>query len=207
MFPLDSIEEIKKGARGADCVQIVNTRTHQACSKIYYESKRTKEFQVGWIEKFKADMRQIGAQFGIIVTEAYPKGHDRMVQMEGVWVCSMSEFKSLCQVIRETAVLLHSYSVSQENKGEKMNMLYDYMVGPEFRQQIEAIVEGFSQMSEDLAGERRAMEAIWKKRQKQIEKVVLNTTHMFSSVKGIAGPSISSIELLELPTKNQNHEA
>lgn len=201
MFPLDTIEEIKKGARGADCIQIVNTRSQQDCAKIYYESKRTKEFQIGWIEKFKADMRQIGAQFGILVTEAYPKDHDRMLQIDGVWVCSVSEFKGLCQVIRETAILLHSYSVSQENKGEKMHMLYEYLVGPEFRQQIEAIVEGFTQMSDDLTSERRAMEGLWKKRQKQIDKVLLNTTHMFSTVKGIAGPSVASIELLELKSE------
>lgn len=201
MFPLDTIEEIKKGARGADCLQIVNTRTNQNCGVIYYESKRTKEFQPSWIEKFKADMRENGATFGILVTEAYPKGHDRMLQMDEIWICSMSEFKGLCQVIRESVILLSNYSTSQENKGEKMQMLYDYLIGNEFRQHIGAIVEGFSQMNEDLASERRAMESIFKKRQKQIEKVFLNTTHMYSTVRGIAGQSIASIDLLELPTE------
>lgn len=202
MFPLDIVDEIKKGSKGADCIQTVNCRSRQNCGRIYYESKRTKDFQNGWIEKFKADMREKGALFGVLVTEAYPKGHDRMLQMDGIWVCSMSEFKGLCQVIRESVIILDSYTVSQENRGEKMHMLYDYLVGNDFRQQIEAIVEGFTQMNEDLTSEKRSMEAIWKKRQKQIEKVLLNTTHMFSTVKGIAGPSIGSIELLELPSKN-----
>lgn len=201
MFPLDTIQEIKKGARGADCLQIVNTRTNQNCGVIYYESKRTKEFQPSWIEKFKADMRESGATFGILVTEAYPKGHDRMLQMDEIWICSMSEFKGLCQVIRESVILLSNYSTSQENKGEKMQMLYEYLTGNEFRQHIGAIVEGFSQMTDDLASERRAMESIFKKRQKQIEKVFLNTTHMYSTVRGIAGQSVASIDLLELPTE------
>ncbi len=198
MFPLDSIEEVKKGAKGADCIQVVNTRLYSNCGRIYYESKRTKDFQNSWIEKFKDDMRLAGAQFGILVTDVYPKGHDRVLQMEGIWICSMSEFKGLSQVVRETVILIHELSLTQENKGDKMTLLYNYLVGSEFKHQIQAIVESFSIMSEDLNAERRAMETLWKKRQKQIDKVLLNTSHMYATIKGIAGPAVATIDVLEL---------
>ncbi|MBK7669414.1 MAG: DUF2130 domain-containing protein [Sphingobacteriaceae bacterium] len=108
-FPLDTIEEIKKGARGADCLQIVNTREKHNCGTIYYESKRTKDFQQGWIEKFKADMREKGATIGILVTEAFPKDMERMGQREGVWICSFEEFKGLCFVLRETVITMDKH--------------------------------------------------------------------------------------------------
>lgn len=202
-FPLDTIEEIKKGARGADCVQTVNTHSRNNCGVIYYESKRTKDFQPSWIEKFKEDMRNIGAGFGVLVTNVLPKDWKRMGQKDGVWICTFEEFKALCFVIRESVVMLGEAVATQENKGDKMNMLYDYLTGNEFRQQIESIVEGFVQMNEDLESEKRAMQGIWKKREKQIKKVLLNTNHMYHSVKGIAGNAIGTIKVLELPSGNE----
>ncbi len=205
-FPLDTIGEIKKGARGADCTQIVNTRTKQNCGVIYYESKRTKEFQPAWLEKFKADMRTKGAMFGVLVTDQLPKDMDRFGMKEGIWICTFEEFKGLCFVIRETVIQLSNAVATQENKGDKMNMLYDYLTGSEFRQQIEAIVEGFVQMTSDLESEKRAMEGIWKKREKQIKKVVLNTNHMYHSIKGIAGNAIGTIKVLELPSGDEEDD-
>lgn len=197
-FPLDTIEEIKKGARGADCLQIVNTREKQNCGTIYYESKRTKDFSLGWIEKFKTDMREKGATIGILVTEAFPKDMERMGQKEGIWICSFEEFKGLCFVLRETVITMDNLASSQENKGDKMAMLYNFLTGTEFKMQVEAIVEGFTSMQSDLDSERRAMEGIWKKREKQIQKVLLNTTHMYQAVRGIAGNAIGPIKSLEL---------
>lgn len=198
-FPLDTIDEIRKGVRGADCKQIVNTRSHQNCGVIYYESKRTKEFQPSWIEKFRNDMRNMNANIGVIVTEAMPKDMDRMGLKDGVWICSFVEFKGLCAVLRESIVQLSQAVSSQENKGDKMVMLYDYLTSNEFRLQIEAIVEGFTEMQNDLDRERRAMEGAWKRREKQIQKVLLNTNHMYHSVKGIAGNAIAPVQALELP--------
>ena len=198
-FPLDTIEEIKKGARGGDCIQIVNTRTRQNCGKIYYESKRTKDFQPSWIEKFKADMRDKGADIGVLVTEAMPSDFDRMGMKDGVWICTYEEFKALCAVLRETIIKLSSAISSQENKGDKMSMLYDFLTSNEFRMQIEAIVEGFSAMKTALESEKRSMQRIWKEREKQIDKVVTNTIDMYGSIKGIAGNAIQSVKALELP--------
>ncbi|MDI6616877.1 MAG: DUF2130 domain-containing protein, partial [Syntrophaceae bacterium] len=203
-FPLDTIEEVKKGARGADCVQIVNTRTRRNCGTIYYESKRTKGFQEGWIEKFKTDIRERGADMGVLVTESMPADMERMGLRDGIWICSFEEFRGLCVVLRESVIRLSSAVATQENKGDKMGMIYDYLTGNEFRLQVEAIVEGFSQMREDLEAEKRAMQGIWKKREKQIEKVLLNTTHMYSSIRGIAGNAVQPVTLLELPAGEGN---
>ena len=201
-FPLDTIEEIKKGARGGDCIQIINTRTHQNCGSIYYESKRTKDFQAGWIEKFKADIRVKGANIGVLVTDAMPSDMDRVGLRDGIWICSFDEFKGLCTVLRESIIQISNAIASQENKGDKMHMLYDYLTGNTFRLQVEAIVEGFTQMRVDLESEKRAMQSIWKKREKQIEKVTVNTIDMHASIKGIAGNAIQAVKLLELPEGN-----
>ena len=203
-FPLDTIEEIKKGVRGGDCLQFVNTRTHQNCGTIYYESKRTKDFQPSWIEKFKTDIRDKGANIGVLVTEVMPSDMDRMGLRDGVWICNYDEFKGLCAVLRESIVQVSTAVSSQENKGDKMNMLYDYLTSNTFRMQIEAIVEGFTQMKSDLESEKRSMQRIWKQRDKQIEKVVTNTIDMYGSIKGIAGKAIQSVKALELSGEDNN---
>jgi hypothetical protein len=205
-FPLDTIDEIKKGARGGDCVQIVNTRTKQNCGTIYYESKRTKDFQPSWIEKFKTDIRIKGANIGVLVTDVYPSDMQRMGLKDGIWICSYEEFKGLCKVLRESIVQLDSALATQENKGDKMSLLYDFLTSNTFRMQIEAIVEGFSQMQSDLDSEKRAMQRIWKTREKQIEKVITNTIDMYGSIKGIAGNAIGEIKALELPGANLEEE-
>jgi hypothetical protein len=199
LFPLDTVEEIKKGARGADCLQIVNTRSRQNCGTIYYESKRTKGFQPGWIEKFKQDMREKNVDVGVLVTESMPSDMPRLGLRDGIWICTFEDFKSLCVVLRESIIRLSNAITAQDNKGDKMGMLYDFLTGNEFRLQVEAIVEGFTQMQADLESEKRSLAGIWKKRERQIQKVLLNTTNMYGSVKGIAGNAIQRVELLELP--------
>ena len=198
-FPLDTIDEIKKGARGGDCIQIVNTRTAQNCGAIYYESKRTKDFQPTWIEKFKADIRAKGANIGVLVTEVMPSDMKRMGLKDGIWICNYDEFKGLCAVLRQSIIQLNSAVSSQENKGDKMHMLYDFLTSNTFRMQIEAIVEGFTQMKTDLETEKRSFARIWKQREKQIDKVTLNTIEMHASIKGIAGNAIQVVKALELP--------
>lgn len=198
-FPLDSIEEIKKGARGGDCIQIVHTRSRQNCGSIYYESKRTKDFQAGWIEKFKSDIREKGADIGVLVTEAMPLDMERMGMRDGVWICTYEEFKALCFVLRETIIAVSTAVGSQENKGEKMQMLYNYLTSNKFKMQFDAIVEGFKQMKADLESEKRSMQSIWKKRETQIDKVLLNTGDIYGSIRGIAGNAIQPISMFELP--------
>ncbi len=202
-FPLDSIEEIKKGARGGDCIQTVNTREVQNCGTIYYESKRTKDFQPSWIEKFKADIRDKNANIGVLVTNVLPKDMDRMGLKSGIWICTYEEFKGLCAVLRQNVIRFHSAVASQENRGDKMHLLYDYLTGNSFKMQVDAIVEGFKQLKIDLDTEKRSMQRIWKQREKQIEKVMMSTSDMYGSIKGIAGSAVQSVKGLELPGEDE----
>jgi hypothetical protein len=197
-FPFDDITEIKKGQRGADCIQIVNTRTRQHCGMIYYESKRTQEFGRDWIEKLKADLRAKNIRIGVLVTQTMPKDMARMGLKEGVWVCTFEEFKGLSAVLRQSIIDMSDVAIAQENKGEKMEMLYGFLTSNEFKSQIEAIVDAFTQMQVDLEKERRVTESSWKQREKQLQKVLLNTTHLYGSIKGIAGEAIQSVAKLEI---------
>lgn len=197
-FPLDTIDEIKKGANGADCMQIVNSRELQNCGTIYYESKRTKAFQPAWIEKFKNDIRSKKANLGVLVTEVMPIGMERMGFKDGIWICTFEEFKGLSAVLRQSLILVSQAVQSQENKGDKMEMLYDFLTSNEFRLQMEGITEGFTQMQSDLSSEKRAMQRIWSQREKQIDKVINNTVHMYGSIRGIAGNAVQTVKALEL---------
>lgn len=197
-FKFDTIEDIKKGANGADCLQIVNTRDSQNCGKIYYESKRTKSFQISWIEKFKNDIREKGANIGVLVTEVLPKGMERMGLKDGIWICNFEEFKGLSAVLRQSIIKINSAIISQVGKSDKMVMLYDFLTSDEFRLQMDGIVEGFTQMQVDLNAEKNAVKRLWKKREKQIEKVINNTVNMHGAIKGIAGNAVKEIKILEL---------
>ncbi len=197
-FPLDTIEEIKKGANGADCLQVVNTYEAQDCGSIYYESKRAKNFSNAWVTKFKEDMALKGAPLGVIVSEVLPNGMDRMGMIEkNIWVCTFQEFKGLSAVLRQSIIAVNHALIIQENKGDKMSLLYDYLTGPEFRMQIEAIKDAFIEMQDDLHKEQRATHSRWNRRQKQIDKVMISTTGMYGSLRGIAGNSVPLIEELE----------
>ncbi|MEJ2384947.1 MAG: DUF2130 domain-containing protein, partial [Xanthomonadales bacterium] len=206
-YPLDTVEEIKKGARGGDCIQVINTRSATNCGKIYYESKRTKAFQPAWIEKFKADVREKGANIGVLVTEAMPADMPQMGQRDGVWVCTFADLPSLSAVLRDSLITIHRVLAGQENRGDKMSLVYDFVTSDEFRMQVDAIVEGFTQMQTDLETEKRAMARIWKQREKQIEKVLLNTANMYGAIKGIAGNAIPAVRRLELPGSEEDGEA
>lgn len=196
-FPFDIIEEVAKGIKGADCIQHVRNNLAQTCGKIIYESKRTKAFTAEWIDKLKADMRSTQADIAVIVTETLPKDMDHFGMKDGVWICRFSDIKPLAHLLRESLVRIHTALASQDNKGDKMQLLYNYLTGNEFKQQIEAIVEGFVSLKDGITREKIQMEKIWKEREKQLEKVLLNTTHFYGSVKGIAGNAVGDIKLLE----------
>jgi hypothetical protein len=206
LFPVDLIEEVGKGIKGADVIHTVRNRTGVDCGKILYESKRTKSFVQDWIPKLKADALIVKADILVIISEALPDGIDKIGQKDGVWICTFNDFKGLVIVLRESLIKISAVYSSQTNKGEKMQMLYDYLTSNEFLFQVSAIVEGFTDLQESYYREKRAMERIWKEREKQLQKVLLNTNHFIGSVKGIAGTSIPQIKeigpkdnILELP--------
>jgi len=195
-FPFDEIGPVGKGIRGADCIQTVRNNFGQECGKIIYESKRTRDFSQDWIEKLKADMRNQGALVAVIVTQAMPKDMDRFGEKNGVWICSFAEVKALSYVLRDGIVKLFNAAKSQENRGDKMHLLYDYLTSSEFGEQWKAIREGFLSMKQSIQRERDAMEKLWKAREKQLEKVLLNAAHVRGSIEGIAGKDSIDINLL-----------
>lgn len=203
-FPHDLIDEVGKGIKGADIIQTVVNGFQQPCGKIIYETKRTKTYQAAWIEKLKEDQRASGANISVLVTEVMPKDMDRFGQREGVWICSFQECKNLAFVLREMLLREYSLRSAEENKGDKMELLYGYLTSDEFKQRVEAIVNGFTSMKSDIDKEQRAMRRIWKEREKQLEKVISNTIDMYGSVKGIAGSAIGTVEALELPDPGSN---
>lgn len=196
-FPFDSIEEVAKGVKGADCVQLVRNNVAQFCGKIIYESKRTKAFTNEWIEKLKRDMRAQQADIAVIVTEVLPRDMDTFGFKDGVWICRFSEVKPLAFLLRDSLIKIYGAVVSQENRGDKMQLLYNYLTGNEFRQNIEAVMEGFVSLKDSITREKVQMEKMWKEREKQLDKVLLNTTQFYGSIKGIAGNAIGNISLLE----------
>jgi hypothetical protein len=196
-FPFDVISEVGKGVRGADCIQTVRNNFGQECGKIIYESKRTKDFSNDWIEKLKADMRVLGADVALIVTQAFPKDMDRFGEKDGVWICSFAEVKSIVHMLRDGIIKIATATKSQENRGDKMHMLYDYLTSHEFAGQWKAIREGFMSMKLSIQKERDAMEKLWKAREKQLEKVLLNAAHVRGSIEGISGMDSVDLNLLE----------
>jgi hypothetical protein len=196
-FPFDKIIPVGKGIRGADCIQTICNPVGQECGKIIYESKRTSAFSMEWIEKLKKDKRSQGADIAVIVTQTLPKDMERFGEKDGIYICTFAEVGSLASILRDTILKVFALTRSQENKGDKMQMLYDYLTGSEFGEQWKAIREGFMIMRLSIQKEREAMEKLWKAREKQLEKVLLNAAHIKGSIEGIAGADAVNLTLFE----------
>jgi hypothetical protein len=196
-FPFDVISEVGKGVRGADCVQTVRNQFGQECGRIIYESKRTKDFGGDWIEKLKKDMRSQGVDVAVIVSQVYPKGMDCFGEKDGVWICSYEEVKAVAYILRDGIMKLFNANKSQENRGDKMQLLYIYLTSAEFSEQWKAIKEGFMSMRQSIQQERIAMERMWKAREKQLEKVLLNAAWIRGSIEGIAGSDTIQLSLTD----------
>ena len=205
-FPFDVITEVGKGSRGADCIQAVRNNFGQECGKIIYESKRAQNFSVEWIEKLKKDMRSQGADIAVIVTRVMPKEMECFGLKDGVWICSFGEVKALASVLRDGVIRVYNSAASQQNKGDKMHLLYDYLISNEFAEQWSAIREGFQSMKMSIQRERDAMERLWKAREKQLEKVLLNAAHIRGSIEGIAGSNSIDLHLLEDVDLNEDDD-
>jgi hypothetical protein len=196
-FPFDVIEEVGKGVEGADCIQVIRNNSGVVCGRIIYESKRTKAWSNSWIDKLKTDMRNSGCDVAILVSQVFPKDMEKFGEKDGVWLCNFNDVASVANLLRSGIIKIYDANKGQENKGEKMHMLYDFLTSNEFRGQMEAIVEGFMAMKQSIMKERIQMEKLWKEREKQLEKVLLSTSGMYGSIKGIAGASVVDIPLLE----------
>lgn len=197
-FTHDEIQPVPKGIRGADLIQSVRTPLGTDCGVLLWEMKNTKAWSGQWISKLKDDMIETRASIAILVTVALPEGITRFGMVEGVWVTEPLSAIPLAAALRQQLVALDHERQASVGKSQKMEMLYHYLAGTEFKQKIEGIVEAFTTMQDQVNRERRAMEKNWKEREKQIERVIKNTVGLYGDMQGIIGGKIPSIPALEL---------
>jgi len=197
-FPLDTIDPVPKGEHGGDTLHRVVGPLGQACGTILWESKRTKGWSDGWLPKLRDDQRAAKAEVAVIVSQVLPKGVDTFESIGGVWVTHPRVAVPLAVSLRYALVDIASARHASEGQQTKTEMVYQYLTGPRFRQRVEAIVEAFSSMQEDLNAERKAITKQWAKREEQIERVMQATVGMYGDLQGIAGKTMQEIEGLSL---------
>ncbi len=197
-FIHDKIDPVPRGIRGADLVHSVRTPLGVECGVLVWEMKNTKAWSPQWIPKLKDDMIEVRATIAILVSVALPDGIEHFGQVEGVWVSDPFSAIPLAAALREQLIAVNRERTASIGKNEKMEALYQYLAGVEFKQKIEGIVEAFTMMQNQLNQERRAMEKYWKQREKQIERVVKNTVGLYGDMQGIIGGQIPVIPALEL---------
>lgn len=202
-FPFDVVNEVPKGIRGADCILTVRNALGQECGCIIFESKRTQTFGPDWIDKLKNDLVTCSADIAVIVSQVLPKDMDRFGEKQGVYICTFSEVRSLVGVLRQAILRIFEARKSQENKGDKMVMLYDYLTGSEFMGQWNAMRESFRNFRDALQKERDDFEKNWKKKQKLLEVIINNSMQISGSIEGISG--MEAMNWTALPGDSSNH--
>ena len=195
-FPGDGIEPVPKGVSGADVVHRVHNRRGDGCGVIVWESKHTKVWSDAWYQKLKDDLRLVKGDVAVLVTEALPKGVQHFALLNGIWVTSPACALGLAVALRGQLIEVAITKLAAVGKNEKMEVLYHYLSGSEFRQRVEAIVEAFVDMQKDLQAERRTAERQWSKREKQIQRVIANTAGMHGDLQGIIGTALQTIPAL-----------
>ena len=199
-FLSDLIEDVATGIRGADIIQTVQTQFGQKCGVLLWESKNTKAWQGEWIKKLKSDQGIAKADVCILVSKTLPEGISSFGLVDGVWVCEYASALPLAEALRVTLQEVHKIKQASVGKGEKMEALYEYLTGNQFKNRIENIVMAFTSMKTDLDTEKRSFQKMWSKREKEIERVTLNTVGMYGDLQGIAGAdALPRVESLELP--------
>ena len=198
-FPFDTIESVPKGEFGGDALQRVVSPSGQPSGTILWESKRTKNWSDGWLAKLREDQRTAKADISVLVSQALPKGVETFDVIDTVWVTHPRAALPVATILRHTLLQISSARQVSDGQQTKTEMVYQYLTGPRFRMRVEAIVEAFSSMQEDLDKERKAIMKQWAKREQQIERVMGATIGMYGDLQGIAGKSLQEIEGLELP--------
>lgn len=198
-FPYDTIEPVPKGEFGGDTVQRVISQAGVVAGTILWECKRTKNWSNGWLAKLREDQRAAKAEISVLISQVLPDGVETFDVIEGVWAAHPRVIIPLATILRNTLLEVSTARLITEGQQTKAEMVYQYLTGPRFRQRVEAIVEAFSCMQDDLDKERKAIMKQWAKRSEQIERVMSATVGMYGDLQGIAGKSIQEIEGLEFP--------
>ncbi|MFL6464902.1 MAG: DUF2130 domain-containing protein [Bryobacteraceae bacterium] len=197
-FPFDSILPIRKGEYGGDVLQRVTSSNGQPCGSILWESKRTKHWSDGWLVKLREDQRNAKAEIAVIVSQTLPREVDSFELVEGVWVTHPRTMIPVAFVLRHTLIEVESTRRVSEGQQSKAEMIYQYLVGPRFRQRVQAIVEAFGSMQEDLDKEKRAIMKQWAKREEQLQRAMQATVGMYGDLQGIAGKTMQEIQGLDM---------
>jgi hypothetical protein len=198
-FPFDEITPVPKGVHGGDALQTVRDTTGTNCGAILWESKRTKNWNDGWLAKLRDDQRAAKAQIAILVSLELPKGTTTFRHQDGVWITSTACAPQLAQALRVGLLEIAAMKRSLEGRSDKMEFLYNYLSGAEFRHRVEGIVEAFVSLKEDLEAEKRATQRVWAKREKQLERAITQTTGMYGDLQGIIGSQLATITALNRP--------
>jgi len=198
-FPMDKIEPVPKGDYGGDVLQHVIAPSGRPCGTILWESKRTKNWTDSWLAKLREDQRSAKADAAIIITQALPKGIDPFGHREGIWISDMRCVIPVAMAIRHALIEIAAARTAAEGQQTKMEMVYQYLTGPRFKHRVQAIVEKFTDMHDDLDKERKMMMRLWAKREEQIKGVLDATAGLYGDLQGIAGKSLEGIEGLSAP--------
>lgn len=198
-FPTDLIEPVGKGELGADVVQQVNGSIGNAAGIILWESKRTKAWSDGWLAKLRDDQRRCGADIALIISQALPKHIEQFDLVDGVWIAHPRCALPVAVALRQTLIEVNSSRLVQQGQQTKMEQVYDYLTGTKFRQRVDAVVEKFNDMREDLDKERKFMGRQWAKRETQILAVIESTVGMVGDLQAIAGKAMPAIPSLDSP--------
>jgi hypothetical protein len=197
-FELDGIEDVPKGIAGADVLHVVCAPDGRECGTIVWESKRTKTWSDDWLAKVRDDQRAAGAALAVIVTQTLPAGVRFFTEREGVWICSWSCATALAGALRALLVEVTVARRVADGRGEKMQVLFDYLTGSEFRNRVSGLVEPLAEMREDLEQEKRAVLKLWKRRERQLERARDNLSAFYGDIQGIAGQKIVELPALSL---------
>jgi hypothetical protein len=198
-FPQDRIEPVPKGEFGGDVLQRVVGPLGQACGSILWESKRTRNWSDGWLAKLREDQRRAKAEIALIVTQAMPRDTQAFDLIEGVWVAEQRCALPVAIAMRQSLIEIAAARQASEGQQTKQELIYQYLTGPGFRHRVEAIVEKFGELREDLDRERKFMQKQWAKREQQINGVIASTVGMYGDLQGIAGSAIKEIDGLDMP--------
>jgi hypothetical protein len=198
-FPTDTVVPVPKGDFGGDVLQCVVSPLSQVSGTILWESKRTKNWSDGWLPKLRDDQRAAKAEVAVLVSQALPKGIESFDLVDGIWVAHPRAAIPVAMCLRQMLIEVSMARQASEGQRTKAEIVYQYLIGPRFRQRVEAIVESFSSMQDDLSKEKKAIMKQWAKREVQIERVVEATIGMYGDLQGIAGRSLQEVEGLGFP--------
>lgn len=197
-FPRDLVEPVPKGEHGGDVLQRIMGPLGQVCGTILWECKRTKNWSDGWLVKLREDQRSAKAEMAVIISQVLPKDVESFEWVDGVWVAHPNIAIPMAAALRQTLLEVSMARQASEGQQTKMEMVYQYLTGPRFRLRVEAIVEAFSSMQDDLAAEKKAIIKQWAKREEQLDRVMHATGGMYGDLQGIAGRSLQEIDGLDI---------